>query len=341
MDGRACSSVPGLGLVLPPAAAPEALWAAVEVADSEGFDSVWVTDRTLADVPWLDALTLLGAVAARTRNVSVGTSVLAIGRRNPVYTAHALATAQYLSGGRLIAGVGLGGLNPAEYRIAGVPMEQRAALTDEYIGLLRRLWTESGVTHSGAGYRCEAVDLFPRPEHPVPVWVGGNSPGAHARAGRLGDGWLSVFAGPDQFTTGWRAVQDHATAAGRDPAELTPAAYVFAAIGRTDGEAEAVLAPAVEGLLGAPFEQLSFACLSGTPDRWADTIGRFAEAGARKVNVLLFGRDLPADTQLIADSVIPQLRPTVTTRPADPSGATPVLPEIDKGEPHERTERRP
>lgn len=313
MDQRASSSGPGIGLVLPPMVAPEVLWAAVEVADTEGFDSVWVTDRTLAEVPWLDALTLLGAVASRTYNVSVGTSVLAIGRRNPVYTAHALATAQYLSGGRLIAGVGLGGLNPAEYQIAGVPLEQRAAITDEYIGLLRRLWVESGVTHTGAGYRCEAVDLLPRPVQPVPVWVGGNSPGAHARAGRLADGWLSVFAGPEQFTPGWQAVQDHAAAAGRDPAELTPAAYVFAAIGRADGEAEAVLAPAVEGLFGAPLEQMSFACLSGTPDRWADTIGRFAEAGARKVNVLLFSHDLRADTELIAESVIPQLRPAAAT----------------------------
>lgn len=88
MDSRG-SFPPELGLVLPPAVPPAVLWPALDVADTAGFGSVWVTDRTLAGIPWLDSLTLLGAVAARTHNVRIGTSVLAIARRNPVYTAHA------------------------------------------------------------------------------------------------------------------------------------------------------------------------------------------------------------------------------------------------------------
>ncbi|GEL20630.1 LLM class flavin-dependent oxidoreductase [Pseudonocardia asaccharolytica] len=301
------STPPGVGLVLPPAVRPEVLWPAVEIADASGFDSVWVTDRTLAGVPWLDSLTLLGAVAARTRIARIGTSVLAVGRRNPVYTAHAFATAQFLSGGRLIAGIGLGGLNPAEYHLAEIAPARRAPLTDEYIGLLRRLWSEGGVTHDGPGYRCEGVDLLPRPETPIPIWVGGNSPGAHRRAGRLGDGWLSVFAGPDQFGAGWSEVVGHARAVGRDPADLTAAAYVFAAIGRTEDEAEAVLGPAIRSLFGAPLEQFAFACLCGTPERWLDTLGRFGEAGARHVNVLLYSQDLPGDVELISKAVLPRL----------------------------------
>jgi probable F420-dependent oxidoreductase len=301
------SMSPRLGLVLPPAVSPEVLWPAVEVADTTGFDSVWVTDRTLAGIPWLDSLTLLGAVAARTRHIRIGTSVLAIGRRNPVYTAHALSTAQYLSNGRLVAGIGLGGLNPAEYEVVGVPVERRAPLTDEYIGLLRRLWAEDGVSHRGEGYACEAVDLLPRPDPPIPIWVGGNSPGAYARAGRLGDGWLSVFAGPEQFADGWKEVVEHAGAAGRDPSAVTPAAYVFAAIGGREGDAEAVLGPAIQSLFGAPLQELAFACLCGTPDRWLDTLGGFAAAGARHVNVLLFSRDLPGDVELISTEVLPHL----------------------------------
>lgn len=296
-----------LGLVLPPAVSPEQLWPALQLIDSSGFGSVWVTDRTVAGIPWLDSLTLLGAVAARTRHVRIGTSVLAVARRNPVYTAHALATAQFLSGGRVTAGVGLGGLEPAEYELAGVPLGQRAALTDEYIGLLRRLWTESHVSHEGEGYQCTGVDLQPRPEVPIPIWVGGNSPGAYARAGRLGDGWLSVLAGPEQFREGWAQVADRARDAGRDPSELAAAAYVFAAVGRTAGEAEAVIEPAIRGLFGAPLDQMAFACLYGTPDRWVETLGRFAEAGARAVNVLLFTADLRADVELLASDVLPQL----------------------------------
>ncbi len=311
MVTTATDTAPRVGLVLPPIAPPDALWKVVDYVDESGFDSLWVTDRTLAGMPWLDSMTVLGAIAARTRHIRIGTSVFAVARRNPVYTAHALASAQYLSGGRVIAGIGLGGLNPAEYQVAGVPMNRRAALTDEYITLMRRLWTEDAVTHVGQDFRCTSVDLQPRPEVPIPIWIGGNSAGAYARAGRLGDGWLSALAGPQQFTTGWKSVVARAEASRRDPADITPAAYVFAAIGRHQGEAEAVLAPAVSGLLGAPFEQLSFACLYGTPDRWIDTLGRFGEAGARNVNVLLFTRDLEDDTRLVNESVLPSLRSAV------------------------------
>ena len=307
MDPREEGSPPQIGLVLPPAVPPAMLWPALDVADNAGFGSVWVTDRTLAGIPWLDSLTVLGALAARTQNVRIGTSVLAVARRNPVYTAHALATAQFLSGGRLIAGVGLGGLEPAEYEVAGVPLRQRAALTDEYIGLLRRLWSEEVVDHAGEGYQCEGVNLQPRPEKPIPIWVGGNSTAAYSRAGRLGDGWLSVLAGPDQFREGWSQVVAHAEEAGRSPAGLAAAAYVFAAIGRSDGEPEAVLGPAMQQLFGASLEQMGFACLYGTPERWADVIGRFGEAGAGTVNVLLYSADLRADVELIATDVIPRL----------------------------------
>lgn len=72
------------------------------------------------------------------------------------------------------------------------------------------------------------------------------------------------------------------------------AAYVLAAIGRREG---AVFDPAIQGLCGAPLEQMSFACICGTPDRWVDTIGRFGRPG-RRVTVLLFSQDLLSDVQL-------------------------------------------
>jgi alkanesulfonate monooxygenase SsuD/methylene tetrahydromethanopterin reductase-like flavin-dependent oxidoreductase (luciferase family) len=183
---------PQLGLVLPPAVPAEVLWPAVESAEAGGIDSIWVTDRTLSDVPWLDSMTVLGALAARTSRVRIGTSVVAVARRNPVLLAHAFASAQYLSGGRVVAGVGLGGLRPGEYELCGMTVGMRARVTDEYIGLMRRLWTEESVDHAGDFYSCSDVQLRPLPEVPIPVWIGGYSPGAFARAGRYGDGWLSV-----------------------------------------------------------------------------------------------------------------------------------------------------
>jgi probable F420-dependent oxidoreductase len=302
--------MPALGLVLPPAVPPGVLWPAVEAADSSGFDSIWVTDRTIANTPWLDALTLLGAVAARTSRVRIGTSVLSVARRNPVLTAHALATAQFLSNGRVTAGIGLGGLEPAEFEIADVPLSRRGALTDESIGLLRRLWSEDNVDHHGGGYQYRGIHLAPRPASTIPIWIGGNSPQALARAGTLGDGWLSAFTGPDMFADGWSKVAAHAEAAGRDPDGLTAGAYAFAAIGRRSGEAERVLEPAVRSVFGVGLEQMSAACIYGTPEGWIDTLSGFAEAGAQHVNVLLFSSDLPHDVELIKDEVLSPVDPT-------------------------------
>ena len=111
---------PKLGLVLPPAAPSAPLWQAVNRANAGGIDSIWVTEhRTLAGTPWFDALTVLGALAGRVTRADIGTAVLVPGRRNPVYVAHALATASHLCAGRLVAGLGLGGLNPDEYAIDG------------------------------------------------------------------------------------------------------------------------------------------------------------------------------------------------------------------------------
>jgi alkanesulfonate monooxygenase SsuD/methylene tetrahydromethanopterin reductase-like flavin-dependent oxidoreductase (luciferase family) len=301
------TSAPQLGLVLPPATPPAHVWPAVEAAENGGFGSIWVTDRTISDMPWLETMTFLGGLAARTSRVMIGTSVLAIARRNPVLTAHAYCTAQYLSGGRVVAGIGLGGARPTEYELAGVPLSRRGRITDEYIGVMRRLWDEGSIDHAGDEYSCAGLQLCPQPETRIPIWIGGVTPAAYRRAGRLGDGWLAAFVPPEGYAGVWAQVCEHAVAAGRDPSAITPAVYAMAAIGRREGEAEALLDPFVRSVFGAPLDQLGFACLYGTPERWVDMIGRFGEAGAQHVLTLLVTADLRGDVDLILDQVLPQL----------------------------------
>src|SRR4051794_2122109 len=158
-----------LGLVLPPATPPGQLWPAVAAAEDGGFGSIWVTDRTVSDMPWLESTTFLGALAARTTHVPIGSCIIAIARRNPVLMAHAFCTAQYLSGGRVVAGIGLGGARPAEYESAGVPMERRGRITDEYIDVMRRLWAGGLVAFDGEEYSCAGVQLSPPTQ--IPVWI--------------------------------------------------------------------------------------------------------------------------------------------------------------------------
>jgi probable F420-dependent oxidoreductase len=308
------SATPKLGLVLPPAPPPDVLWPAVECAEAGGIDSIWATDGTLASIPIVDTMTMLGALAARTSRVRIGSSVIAIARRNPVLLAHAFATAQFLSGGRVVAGVGLGGVAaPAEYELCGMTTRERAAVTDEYIPLLRRLWSEESVDHAGPFYSCHDVRLHPRPEVPIPIWVGGYTPPAFRRAGRFGDGFLAAMVGPDGFRAVIDQVHAEAVAAGRDPADIERAVYVFSAIGRREGEAEAFLDPIIRGIFGVGLDVMGQACLYGTPEHWVDTIGRYGEAGAQTVNFLLFTADLAGDVELITAEVVPQTARQVRT----------------------------
>ena len=300
-----------LGLVLPPFDEPARLWEAARVAERQGFHSVWTTDATLPGYPWLDGLSVLGGLAAVTDSIAIGTSIFVPARRNPVLIAHTLTTLDYLSGGRLIFGVGVGeeGLRPQEYAVAGVPMEQRGAVTDEYLGLLRRLWTESGVTHEGRFFQCHDITVEPKPvrQGRIPMWIGGKAEGSLRRAAAYGDGWLPTLLTAADYRVLWATLGEHLRAAGRDPGSITGGLYIFAAIGRSHAAARAVLAPAIEAIFHAPFAHFESLCLLGTADDWLEQIGRFAEAGVSHVNVLLYTQDVLADVQHLGEAVLPRL----------------------------------
>jgi len=300
-----------LGLVLPPYDEPARLWEAARVAEQQGFHSVWVTDSTLPGYPWLDGLPVLGGVTAVTSTVQLGTSIFVPARRNPVLLAHTLTTLDFLSGGRLIFGVGVGeeALRPQEYAIAGVSMAQRGAVTDEYLGLLRRLWTEPAVTHEGRFFRCREIALEPKPLRggTIPTWIGGKAEASLRRAAAYGDGWLPTLLTAEEYRRLWDRLGEYLGAAGREAASMTGGIYTFAAIGDTREQARAVLAPGVEAIFRAPFAPFEPLCILGTADDWLEQIGRFAEAGARHVNVLLYTRDLVGDVARLGQEVIPRL----------------------------------
>lgn len=307
-----------LGMVLQPFDQPEQLYEAARQTERLGYHSVWVTDRTLAAWPWLDHWAVLGGVAALTKTIKVGTCMTVIARRNPVLTASFMASIDYLTGGRLIFGTGVGGLEPKEYAISNTPLQARGAITNDYIRLLRRLWSEDGVTFDGKYYQCADVTIQPKPPQGsrLPIWVSMEGPLGRQgrpeeaqlrRAGHLADGWLPTFLAPGEYAERWQRVEDYAQQAGREPGAIVPGIYAFAGIGRTSEAARAVLAPAVEAIFNAPFQYFEPVCLVGTPDHWLEQIDSFARAGARHVNVLLYTKDILGDIQMIGEEVLPKL----------------------------------
>jgi alkanesulfonate monooxygenase SsuD/methylene tetrahydromethanopterin reductase-like flavin-dependent oxidoreductase (luciferase family) len=128
--------------------APELMCNYAETAEAVGLDSIWLSDRIVTLDPALDIHCMFAMVAARTKRVKMGPNVLTLPARHPVHVAKIYATLDYLSNGRMVMAVGSGG-DVRELAASGVPVEQRGRRLDEGIGILRRLWTESHVTHHG------------------------------------------------------------------------------------------------------------------------------------------------------------------------------------------------
>lgn len=267
----------------------------VELAEALGFDSVWLGDHVLWYVPSPDPIALLGAIAARTSRVRLGTAVLLAALRSPVLVAKAGATLDHLSGGRFVLGVGIGGENPAEFEAVGVPVRERSGRLDETLRICRALWSAEGpVTFEGRYYPVRDVrfDLPPLTPGGPPIWVGGRAPRSLRRAGELGDGWLAFVVTPQGFTEGWATVRASAAAAGRDPDALVPALQVWCALADSDDAARAIIAPAIEAMYRVPFERFEPYTIYGTRARWRERLDEYARAGVRHINLVFAGGDV-------------------------------------------------
>ena len=143
---------------------------------------------------YLEPIPLAAWLLAATRRVRVAISVLVVPYRNPVVTAKQLATIDALSGGRLIVGAGVGWWREEFEALAAPPFGERGAVTDEYIRLMKTLWTEDSPRFEGKYYRVGDVTMLPHPvqkPHP-PIWIGGHTEPALRRTALLGDAWHPI-----------------------------------------------------------------------------------------------------------------------------------------------------
>jgi probable F420-dependent oxidoreductase len=221
------------GIVVATARAAEAAgWEALFVWDHLGF--VW-------GAPSADPWVVLAAVAQATRRLLLGTAVTPLPRRRPAVLATTVATLDRLSGGRVILGVGTGGV-AAEFTAFGEPggAVDRAAMLDEGLKVVTGLWSGRPVTHAGRFYRVDGVTLAPPPvQRPrVPVWIGGASPAARRRAARW-DGWVVGCDDEqgDMVVPPERIAANAAEIAGQRPADD---AFDIAVIGASGGAGDPI-----------------------------------------------------------------------------------------------------
>jgi coenzyme F420-dependent glucose-6-phosphate dehydrogenase len=198
------------------------------LAEEVGFDSVFVSDHLQ---PWRhngghapNALTWLGALAARTDRITIGTSVLTpTFRYHPAVVAQAFATLGCLFPGRVVLGVGSGeSMNEVPLGLEWPEPKERFARLREAVALIRELWAEERVSHEGTYYRTDKATIYDRPVQPVPIYIAASGPAATRYAGREGDGYITTSGkAPSLYTdTLLPAVREGAEKAGRQMADL-------------------------------------------------------------------------------------------------------------------------
>jgi probable F420-dependent oxidoreductase len=188
-------------------AGPDSIRRAAVQAEELGFSDVWVSEHVIlpksapyppSPIFYEPILTLTWAAAA-TKRVRLGTSVIVLPMHHPVPMAKQLATLQCLSEGRVIFGVGVGWME-AEFAALGVPFKERGRRMDEGLALMKALWTEDPVSFETQLIPAEISEMrmLPLPVAPIPLWFGGGSDKAIARATRIGDGWHGTRTTPEQ-----------------------------------------------------------------------------------------------------------------------------------------------
>ena len=298
--------------------APEAFRQVIELAQTAeraGLDSVWVGDSLTAK-PRLEPLTTLSAVAQHTERVRLGTAVLLPALRHPVHLAHQAATLDFISGGRLILGAGVGGaFNDAqrnEWRDAGVDAKTRATRFEEVVHLVRELSTGEPVTFAGRHFQLDDVSIAPRSPQPggVPFLIA-----AHHRAGldrqyrrvaRLGAGVISISDYPDEYAQVIERVGQSAAKLDRPASDIERTFYMTVNIGAD----AAAMSEEADRFLNLYYG------MNFWGDRWgpygpselvAERIRRYQDAGAETMIVRFASFDQERQLNAFLEEVAPEI----------------------------------
>ena len=241
-------------------------------AEAAGFESIWTGEHVVLpdpmlpsfplapETPMLDTTVALTWIAAHTKRVRIASGIIVLPLRSPLLLAKELASVDFVSGGRLIIGVGAGWLEP-EFKALGVPMEGRGERMDDALRAMRSLWTMEHPEHHGPSASFSHVASYPRPiQRPMPpIVIGGESSAALRRAVTLGNGWYGFGLTVEQTKQHLEGLRRAAEQHGRQP-ELGKLEITVTPVGRFDQRSvEAFAAAGVQRLVVLPNHEASHA----------------------------------------------------------------------------------
>jgi len=292
----------GLGLIEWPFSSAEGYWRWIDLCEEGGIDSIWQSDRLVSDTTALECLSVMAALAGRTRRMKFGMSVLSLSWREPLVVAKACATIDYLSGGRLLPAFGLGSLKLPDWAALGLEPKGAGAAMDEALEFIIRLWRGETVDFEGVHIRAKGARISPLPvQADLPLWIGGSSPAAIRRTARYGTGWMGGVETPESAAETVAAIKAAASELGR---EIDPGHFgggFFYRLAR-EGEAEP---PA----LARPFGVASSVVI-GDADAVLRHIRAYEAGGVTKLVLRPLARgddDVLVQTRRLVEEVLPRV----------------------------------
>ncbi|WP_309064620.1 LLM class flavin-dependent oxidoreductase [Microbacterium sp.] len=287
-------------------------------AEELGLDSLWVQEQLLGVDSSIEPLINLAFVSAVTRRVRLGTAAVIAPARNPIVLAKQLGSLDRLSEGRLIAGFGIGDM-PQLFDASGVDHRHRGQRLDAMLDLMTALWSSEPVHYADTERQLDGARMSPstlqRP-HP-PLWFGGASPGALARAARRGSGWVGAGgSSPASFARAARRLRQ----LGADRDGFTIAKKVYLAVEDDTGRARSRIVDwfaAHWGTIREPQELAAEVAVFGNPQQCAAALDELVAAGRPDLLILNPVYDEADQLESVVAEVLPRMRAVI-----EPGGMT-------------------
>jgi probable F420-dependent oxidoreductase len=265
-----------------------------QAAEELGYDSIWAGDHVSFRNPLLDIVVALTTFAAVTERITLGAGILLLPLRHPSLVAKQFASLDYVSGGRVILGVGVGGESEKDFEAVGIDVRERGARANEAMRALRELFGDGPASFHGRFFSFDGIAIEPGPAQPggPRLWVGGRSEAAIRRAATLGDGWIPIWVSVERFRRGLEQLPEHVVPAVTLPAHVGERRTLYEHLRRR---------------YAGDFSEhvVDRYCFAGTPDECAARVREYVEAGARHV---VFNIAAPEDAERLAEVALAAAR---------------------------------
>jgi len=283
-------------------------WRWIDMCEAGGVNSIWQTDRIISSVPMLECMSVMAALAGRTKRIRFGMNVVSLAMRDPVLCAKQCATIDFLSGGRILPGFGIGSPLAPEWTAMNLSTKTRGRVTDEALDIMARLWREDCVDFDGAHFQLRGAAMWPKPvQRELPMWIGGGSKAAIARTARIGTGWIGGPETPAEIAPIVADIRRAVKAAGRtidDDHYGASFQFYFGKLG--DAVMERPIKLYAQRSAANPANYFAV----GDADDIVERIGQYIEAGVSKFIVRPVAGDeafVVAQTAQLIEKVLPKV----------------------------------